>query len=54
LIRRNISPEQFQQEILTRYDVYTSVGYNDKGDVWFTGYFTPEYQGSRVRTAEYQ
>ena len=54
LLHRNITPDQFQQEILSRYDVYTSVGYNGKGDVWFTGYFTPEYLGSRVRTAQYQ
>jgi membrane-bound lytic murein transglycosylase A len=54
LIQRNITPEQFQQEVLNRYDVYTSVGYNNKGDVWFTGYFTPIYRGSRTRTAEYQ
>jgi len=53
MIQRNISDVQFQQEILTRYDVYTSVGYDNKGDVWFTGYFTPIYNGSRVRTAEY-
>jgi len=54
MIRKNISPEQFQQEIISRYDVYTSVGYNSKGDVWFTGYFTPQYEGSRTRTGEYQ
>jgi membrane-bound lytic murein transglycosylase A len=54
LLRRNVAAEEFQQAILTRYDVYTSVGYNDKGDVWFTGYFTPHYYGSLVRTAEYK
>ena len=54
MIRRNVSPAEFQQAILTRYDVYTSVGYDNKGDVWFTGYFTPKYQGSRVQTAEYK
>jgi membrane-bound lytic murein transglycosylase A len=54
MLHRNITPDQFQQEVLNRYDVYTSVGYNGKGDVWFTGYFTPIYQGSRVQTAEYR
>jgi len=54
LINKGISPDQFQQEVLARYDVYTSKGYNDKGDVWFTGYFTPIYHGSLTRTAEYQ
>jgi membrane-bound lytic murein transglycosylase A len=54
MIHKNITPDQFQQEVLNRYDVYTSVGFNDKGDVWFTGYFTPIYHGSRVQTAEYK
>jgi len=54
MLHQNLTPDQFQQNILTRYDVYTSIGYNDKGDVWFTGYFTPTYYGSTTRTAEYQ
>jgi membrane-bound lytic murein transglycosylase A len=48
------SPEEFQQDVLTRYDVYTSKGYNRKGDVWFTGYYTPIFHASRTRTGEYQ
>ena len=48
------SPEEFQQSILTRYDVYISKGYNHKGDVWFTGYYTPIFQASRTRGGEYQ
>jgi membrane-bound lytic murein transglycosylase A len=48
------SGDEFQQNLLTRYDVYESIGYNDKGDVWFTGYFTPIYTGSRTPTAEYK
>ena len=54
LIHKNISGEQFQQNLLSRYDVYTSVGYNDKGDVWFTGYYTPIYHGSLTRTGAFQ
>jgi membrane-bound lytic murein transglycosylase A len=54
MLQRNVSPDEFQQAVLTRYDVYTSVGYNDKGDVWYTGYFTPHYYGSRTRTADYK
>jgi len=54
MLRKNLTPDQFQQELQTRYDIYTSKGYNDKGDVQFTGYFTPIYRGSRIRTAEYQ
>ncbi len=54
MIHSNMTADQFQQAIVSRYDVYTSKGYNDRGDVWFTGYFTPIYSGSRTRTAEYQ
>jgi membrane-bound lytic murein transglycosylase A len=54
MLRRGLTPDQFQQEILTRYDVYTSVGYNNKGDVWYTAYFTPYYYGSKTRTGEFQ
>ncbi|MCL2641098.1 MAG: MltA domain-containing protein [Phycisphaerales bacterium] len=54
MLRKGLTPDQFQHELQTRYDIYTSKGYNDKGDVQFTGYFTPIYHGSRTRTAEYQ
>jgi membrane-bound lytic murein transglycosylase A len=54
MLHQNISADQFQQQVIQRFDVYTSVGYNGKGDVWFTGYFTPIYHGSRTRTGEYQ
>jgi membrane-bound lytic murein transglycosylase A len=54
LLQRNVSADEFQRTVLARYDVYTSVGYNDKGDVWYTGYFTPRYFGSLVRTAEFK
>lgn len=48
------SPDEFQQQILTRYDVYEAIGYNNKGDVWFTGYFTPIYYGSRTPTDRFK
>jgi membrane-bound lytic murein transglycosylase A len=54
LLHQNMTPDAFQQNLLSRYDVYTSVGYNDKGDVWFTGYYTPIYQGSLTPTAEFK
>jgi membrane-bound lytic murein transglycosylase A len=53
MLRRNVSPDDFQAALVSRYDVYISKGYNDAGDVWFTGYFTPIYHGSRTRTAEF-
>ncbi len=48
------TPDAFQQNILTRYDVYISKGYDRKGSVWFTGYYTPVFQASRTRGGEFQ
>ncbi len=49
-----ITADRFQQEVLARYEVWTSKGYNHKGDVWFTGYYTPIYQGSPTPTSEFK
>jgi membrane-bound lytic murein transglycosylase A len=54
LLHQNISADQFQNQILSRYDVYTSIGFDDKGSVWFTGYYTPIYYGSPTPTAEFK
>lgn len=54
MIHQGITPDQFQQQILSRYDVYTSVGYNDQGNVWFTGYYTPIYYGSTTQTGDFK
>jgi membrane-bound lytic murein transglycosylase A len=54
MLHQNMSPDEFQQQLVSRYDVYTSKGYNDKGDVWFTGYYTPIYHGSLTPNAEYK
>ena len=40
--------------ICERFDVYISVGCDNKGTVLFTGYCTPIFDGSRTRTGEFQ
>jgi len=35
------TPEQFNDLLRSRFDVYTSVGYDDEGTVLFTGYYCP-------------
>jgi len=35
------TPEQFNDALRRRFDVYTSVGYDDEGTVLFTGYYCP-------------
>ena len=40
--------------IRTTFDVYTSVGCDDKGTVLFTGYYTPIFNGSSQRTDRFR
>ncbi len=54
MLRNVQSPAKFQQLIDSRYDVYIAKGYDDRGSVWFTGYYTPILYGSLTQTAEYQ
>ena len=37
-----------------RFEVWVARGRSNTGDVLFTGYGTPIYQGSRTRTAEFR
>lgn len=39
--------ERFNATIRERFDVYMSVGCDDRGTVLFTGYYTPVFEGSR-------
>jgi len=36
-----------------RFDIYTSVGCDDQGTMLFTGYYTPVFQASATRSAEF-
>jgi len=45
---------QLNALIRERFDVYTSVGCDDKGTVLFTGYYTPIFDGSREPTARFK
>jgi membrane-bound lytic murein transglycosylase A len=47
LIDAGYTAAQLNTLIRERFDVYTSVGCDDKGTVLFTGYYTPEFEGSK-------
>ena len=53
LLRGDPTPEAFELEVLRRFDVYESVGYNGAGTVLFTGYFSPEFPASLRRTTRF-
>jgi len=46
LLEAPMSAPQMNQAIRQRFDVYTSVGWDDRGTVLFTGYYTPIFDGS--------
>lgn len=41
------SPEEFDQLIKQRFEVYKSIGWNGQGVVFFTGYYTPIFDGRK-------
>jgi membrane-bound lytic murein transglycosylase A len=45
---------QLNETIREKFDVYMSVGCDDKGTVLFTGYYTPIFDGSMSRTERFQ
>lgn len=54
LVVNSRSAAQLQDAVRQEFDVYQSVGNDGKGTVKFTAYYSPVYEASRVRTAEYK
>lgn len=48
------SADDFKGKIDQLFDVWQSVGYDSDRHVLFTGYFSPEFKGSRTQTAQYR
>ena len=40
-------------EVRKRFDVYTSIGCDDKGTMLFTGYYTPIFEASNTKTTRF-
>ncbi|MEE9394308.1 MAG: MltA domain-containing protein [Planctomycetota bacterium] len=54
LLTRTQSPQEFSGFAIKDFDVYRSVGWDGSGDVLFTGYCQPIFQGSRTAQGPYQ
>jgi membrane-bound lytic murein transglycosylase A len=54
LLNSNLRGSQLNDAIRQKFDVYISVGCDDKGTVLFTGYYTPIFDGSLKRTDRFQ
>jgi membrane-bound lytic murein transglycosylase A len=48
LLEQSNSPESFERAVQEQFNCYISVGYDDKGGVLYTGYYTPIFKGSRT------
>jgi len=53
LLDTDLVGRKLNATIVERFDVYTSVGCDDKGTVLFTGYYTPIFNGSLERTEQF-
>ncbi len=53
LLGSDLSPADMNRAIRERFDVYISVGCDDRGTVLFTGYYTPVFEGSPVATERF-
>ena len=54
LLKSGLVGRQLNDAIQQKFDVYMSVGCDDAGTVLFTGYYTPTFDGSTVKTAKFQ
>lgn len=54
LLDSGMSGPQLNQAIRQKFDVYISIGCDDKGTVLFTGYYTPIFDGSFTHTERFR
>lgn len=54
LVALRLSPQQMNAALRERFDTYISVGCDDQGTVLFTGYYTPIFDGSSIRTDRFK
>jgi membrane-bound lytic murein transglycosylase A len=54
LLQTSKSAEEFQTRFYQLFDTYMSVGWNGKGGVLFTGYYSPVFTASAVQTDIYK
>ncbi len=54
LVALGLSPQQMNAVLRERFDTYISVGCDDMGTVLFTGYYTPIFDGSPIRTDRFK
>jgi membrane-bound lytic murein transglycosylase A len=53
LLDSGLVGKQLNEAVLRKFDVYISVGCDDRGTVLFTGYYTPIFDGSSTRSGSF-
>ena len=54
VLARVNSPEALNDAVCREFDVYQSVGCDDRGTVFFTGYYTPIFEGRKQREGAFR
>lgn len=54
LLERRLPRAQFVEEVMRRFALYESVGWDGRGTVLFTGYYAPEFPARREPTGAFQ
>jgi membrane-bound lytic murein transglycosylase A len=54
ILREAQTPQALDQAIRREFDVYQSVGWDDRGTVFFTGYYTPIFEGRLQRDGRFR
>lgn len=54
IVQNTDDPRAAAEQIAREFDVYKSVGWNGRGDVLLTGYYSPVFSASAERTGRYQ
>ena len=54
LVAAGLPPGQMNTALREKFDTYISVGCDDRGTVLFTGYYTPIFDGSPMRTDRFR
>ena len=54
LLDSNLSASELNSAIRAKFDVYMSVGCDNRGTVLFTGYYTPIFEGSLTKSDDFR
>lgn len=54
VLKSSTNAAEFRVRLAQEFDLFASVGSDGQGTVLFTGYYTPVFRASRIRTGEYR